>query len=80
MCVNIKQTFGAGEQLKNQMSNRIWNEIYTVNSQLPTIQGSRILIHRNNFKKIDHFYEDVQKQICDVHMFTLHAVVLPTAH
>lgn len=55
-------------------------KLYTVNSQLPDIQGSRILIDKNSFKENYHFNEDVQKQIWDFHMFTLHAVVLPTAH
>jgi hypothetical protein len=30
--------------------------------------------------KIYHFYEVPQKQICNVHMFTYHAVVLPASN
>jgi hypothetical protein len=55
----------------------VGHNISTVNIQLATTQTSGILIRLSEVsKKMYHFYEVTQKQICSVHMFNCH-VVLP---
>lgn len=47
---------------------------------LSGIQGSKILNQLAEIlKKVYHFYNVSQKQICNVHVFTPHAVVLPVS-
>jgi hypothetical protein len=47
------------------------------NSQFSSIQASRILIQlAKTSKEIYHFYDGIQKQIYDVHMFTHHVIDL----
>jgi hypothetical protein len=67
----------------HELCNEIWFNYYTViqintvNSQLSRIQASRILIHLTIIsKKTYHFYEVLQKQICNAHMLTHHIAFL----
>jgi hypothetical protein len=55
--------------------NSVRHNISTVNIQLATVQTSGTLIRLSEIsKKIYHFYEVTQKQICSVHMFNHHVV------